>query len=234
MSSFENNPGMHLQNLILDTNVTATNVQKIECLKLLKVVVKNLSDATKCCDPKYRQLRLSNEKVEKKLLPCPSAISYLEAIGFQKVTDQDGSRLLRIVESVTVDVNKMEASLLELTNALEMLGHNSSEMKKSSSFVEEKKTPEGYTTLGKSLSSTSISSTNSGPMSEKQKARLLMEKKRQREAAEAKAARAKTSAMIKQDKYVRKHDENWKSGQSAACVKSGDSISTFRDKYGEH
>ena len=32
MSSFENTPGMHLQNLILDTNVTATNLQKIECV----------------------------------------------------------------------------------------------------------------------------------------------------------------------------------------------------------
>lgn len=234
MSSFENTPGMHLQNLILDTNVTATNLQKIECLKLLKVVIKNLSDATKSCDPKYRQLRLSNEKVEKKLLPCPSAIFYLEAVGFQKVTDEDGSRFLRIVEGVTVDIKLMEASLFELTNALEMLAHNSSEMKKSSSFAEEKKTPEGYATLSKSVSSASISSTSSGPLSEKQKARLLMEKKRQREIAEAKAARAKTSAQIKQDKYVRKHDENWKSGQSAACVKSGDSVSTFRDKYGEH
>ena len=35
------------------------------------------------------------------------------------------------------------------------------------------------------------------------------------------------------DKYVRENDENWTSKQSAACVKSGDGISTFRDKYGE-
>ena len=36
------------------------------------------------------------------------------------------------------------------------------------------------------------------------------------------------------DKYVRENDENWTSKQSAACVKSGDGISTFRDKYGEN
>jgi len=40
--------------------------------------------------------------------------------------------------------------------------------------------------------------------------------------------------MIKQDKYVRENDPNWKSGVSAACAKSGTGISTFRDKYGEN
>ena len=44
----------------------------------------------------------------------------------------------------------------------------------------------------------------------------------------------KTSIMNPIDKYVRENDENWTSKQSAACVKSGDGISTFRDKYGEN
>jgi hypothetical protein len=36
---------------------------------------------------KYRQLRLSNEKVQAKLLPCMSAVEYMMAIGFAKITD---------------------------------------------------------------------------------------------------------------------------------------------------
>ena len=86
--------------------------------------------------------------------------------------------------------------------------------------------------IGKVATTTSSSTT--GKLSEKQKARLLMEEKERKERAEAKAARKKTSALIKQDKYVRENDENWESKQSAACVKSGTGISTFRDKYGEN
>lgn len=226
MAYSSNSPGMHLQDLILDTKVTATSAQKIECLSLLKVVVKNLADPAKCDNPKYRQLRLSNEKVEKKLLPCPSALSYLEAVGFTHVTDDDGSRFLRVVVE-KVDTHAMGKSLLELTNALHMLDPQPVTKKKkpSLSFSEEKKTSEGVVV--------SSISTDSGPQTEKQKARVLLERKRKAEAEEAKAARAKNIAMLKADKHTRMHDPNWKSGVSAACMKSGDSISTFRDKFGE-
>lgn len=228
MSSTVCNSGIHLQDGILDPDATSSTSQKIECIKLLKVVVKNLADPAKCEDSKYRQLRLSNEKVEQKLLPCPSAISYLEAIGFTKIEEDDGSRYIRIVESSKVDTNQMEKSLLELSNALEILNSKNitSPSGRKASFAEEKKTSEG--------SFASTGTHNTTKMSEKQKARLLMERKRQREADEAKAARAKNIAMLKQDKYVRKHDTNWKSGVSAACAKSGEGISTFRDKYGEN
>jgi len=228
MASNNNSSGMHLQNLILDNSLTTSSEQKIECIKLLKVVVKNLADPLKCSDPKYRQLRLSNEKVERKLLPCPSAISYLESIGFQKENNEDGSRYLRVPSDTEVDVAQMESSMLELNNALKILGpssyssSSSSSNKKMRSFIEEKKTSE------------KSSSSGNAQLSEKQKARLLLEQKRLRENEEAKVARAKTKAMLKQDKYVRKHDKNWKSGVSSACMKSGEGISTFRDKYGEN
>mmetsp|Transcript_28700 Transcript_28700/g.38119 ORF Transcript_28700/g.38119 Transcript_28700/m.38119 type:complete len:245 (+) Transcript_28700:183-917(+) len=208
-------------------------------LKLLRVVVKNLADPVKAQDPKYRQLRLSNEKVQAKLLPCPSAVDYMKSIGFTEVTDADGSQYLRIDISKEVNVVHMAASLTELSNALEMVDPTAATAKKAppsraSSFGEEKKTPEGII-IRNTLSSVSSSSSSSvtSSMSEKQKARILLDKKRQREAEEAKEARTKTSALIKQDKYVRENDDNWKSGQSAACVKSGDKISTFREKYGE-
>lgn len=44
---------------------------------------------------------------------------------------------------------------------------------------------------------------------------------------------ANHECTINVDKFVRENDENWTSKQSAACVKSGSGISTFRDKYGE-
>ena len=72
------------------------------------------------------------------------------------------------------------------------------------------------------------------PLTEKQKARRLMEQAKVREQAKAKEDRARQIALLQQDKHARIHDPNWKPGLSAACAKSGTSISTFRDKYGEN
>ena len=202
--SFAETPGMHLQHLILDTKAVATKDQKVACLKTLRIVVKNLADPLKCTDPKYRQLKLSNEKVQAKISPCPSAIDYMKAIGFVIVNDDDGEEYLRIESSTTISTSNMVASLAELNNAIEML-----QPKDQSTFAEEKKTPEGIIIRQQSsMVSTSSSSkgaaasSSSTTMSEKQKARLLMEKKREREAQEAKDARKKTSNLIKQGEYV--------------------------------
>lgn len=189
-------------------------------MKTLRIVVKNLGDPVKSTDPKFRQLKLSNEKLKAKISPCPAAIDYMKAIGFSQITDTDGEEYLRIDAAKTIDVSHMQSSLVELNNALEMITPKDVNPE----FREEKKTADTATT----------SSSTTGKLSEKQKARLLMEEKERRERAEAKAARKKTSALIKQDKYVRENDENWESKQSAACVKSGTGISTFRDKYGEN
>ena len=218
------------------------------------MVVKNLGDPTKSQDPKYRQLRLSNKKVEEKLLPCPSAVAYMKAIGFDEVTDETdgGARYLRIGMEKEINVAHMQASLVELTNAIKMVDPDaklpaSGPPSRKSSFGdesgEEKKTPEGIvirrsdsavSTASSVASSSASGSTGvTGKMSEKQKARLLMEKKRQKEKEDAKEARKKTAKLIKQDKYVRENDANWTSKQSAACVKEGSAISTFRDKFGE-
>ena len=203
--SFAETPGMHLQHLILDTKAVATKDQKVACLKTLRIVVKNLADPLKSTDPKYRQLKLSNEKVQAKISPCSSAIDYMKAIGFVIVNDEDGEEYLRIESSTTISTPNMVASLAELNNAIEML-----QPKDRSTFAEEKKTPEGIivrqqssmaSTNSSSAAASSSSSSTTGRMSEKQKARLLMEKKREREAQEAKDARKKTSNLIKQGKY---------------------------------
>ncbi|GAX09554.1 hypothetical protein FisN_16Lh250 [Fistulifera solaris] len=75
--------------------------------------------------------------------------------------------------------------------------------------------------------------TSQAPLTEKQKARLLAEQKLEREKQEAREARKRTAAQIQADKYVRENDPNWKPQVNAAAAKSGTSISTFRDKYGE-
>jgi hypothetical protein len=185
-------PGTHLQHLILDTKAVATNDQKLACLKTLRIVVKNLADPQKNADPKFRQLKLSNEKVKAKITPCPSALDYMKAIGFEVVNDDDGEEYLRIDASKTIDSANMQASLCELNNAIEMLQPKD---QSTSSFVEEKKTPEGIIMPKKSSISSAVVPSK---MSEKQKARQLMEKKRERELQEAKEARKKTSNLIKQ------------------------------------
>ncbi|KAL7456126.1 hypothetical protein ACHAWC_007642 [Mediolabrus comicus] len=223
-------PGTYLQELVL---ATATTDQKIACLKTLRIVVKNLADPVKSTDPKFRQLKY--EKVKAKISPCPAAIDYMKAIGFSQITDTDGEEYLRIDAAKTIDISHMQSSIVELNNALEMITPKNI----NPVFREEKKTAENINPVFREEkktadTATTTSSTTTGKLSEKQKARLLMEEKERKERAEAKAARKKTSALIKQDKYVRENDENWESKQSAACVKSGTGISTFRDKYGEN
>lgn len=199
-------------------------------LKTLRIVVKNLADPVKSKDSKFRQLKLSNEKVKAKITPCPSAIDYMKAIGFSQVTDSDGEEYLRIDAAKIIDISHMQSSLVELNNAIEMLTPKDI----NPSFTEEKKSSDGSILPSKRTQSASMSSSTTGKLSEKQKARLLMEEKERKEKEAAKGARKKTAALIKADKYVRENDENWESKQSAACVKSGTGISTFRDKYGEN
>ena len=82
--------------------------------------------------------------------------------------------------------------------------------------------------------SSTASSSSGEKLSEKQKARRLLEEKERAEKEEARRRRKATAQLIKQDKYVRKHDENWTSGPSAAVHKAGSAIATFRDRHGEN
>ena len=73
-----------------------------------------------------------------------------------------------------------------------------------------------------------------GKMTEKQKARILMEEKVALQKLQDDQARKRTIQQIQNDKYVRQNDPNWKPSVSAAAAKSGDTMSTFRDKFGEN
>jgi hypothetical protein len=230
-------PGVHLQNLLLD--LISTKEEKVSCLKTLRTVMKNLADPTKNKDPKYRQLKLSNAKVKATLSPCPSALEYMKAIGFIVVVQQDDAGLL-VEEYLRLDkqimaITDAETSLAELDHAITMIvpdggiNNNRPEI-----MVSRAISAPVIISSSSSVSNVNSSSTIPGHVSEKEKARHLLEKKREREVQEAKEARRKTSDQIKQDKYVRENDDNWTSQQSAACVKSGSGINTFRDKFGEN
>mmetsp|Transcript_18656 Transcript_18656/g.26806 ORF Transcript_18656/g.26806 Transcript_18656/m.26806 type:complete len:224 (-) Transcript_18656:56-727(-) len=222
MSSYSSNTGNYLQNLVLDSS--SSTEQKVDCLKLMKVVIKNLADPIKAQDAKYRQLKLENPKVATKILPCPSALDYLKSVGFTETIDETGAKLLKIEK---VDAVKMTASLQEVTNALTMVtpkdGSIASACKKAR-YVEEKK-EETAGSRPKTVLPVKFS--------EKQKARMLMEEKEKKEREAAKAERKRNALLLKRDKFVRENDSNWTSGVSAAAAKSGTGMSTFRDRYGE-
>lgn len=166
-----------------------------------------MADPVKAQDPKYRQLKLDNEKIRAKLVVHPQAMNYLKALGFVETKDETGANIIRIE---TVDSNSMNASFQEVVQALDLISPPVSNKK--AKIVEDP--------LNK--------------LTEKQKARILTEEKDLLEREKAKEVRKQNVAMIKQDKYVRANDPNWSSGVSAAAAKNGSGISTFRDKYGEN
>jgi len=205
-----------LQTFVSDPNITSQ--QKLNCLKLLKIILNNLTDPTKVKDKKYRQLRLENDKIKQKLASFPSALAFLTSasVGFVQIIDTVDDKtepLLRIEESVAVqNLNSIQSSLQEVIHGIDI--------------VTKQQMPAIVAT--KPTTSKMVEK-----LSEKQKARILLEQKEKEEKAKDKEERAKNVAMLKQDKHVRQNDPNWKSGVSAACSKSGTGISTFRDRYGE-
>jgi len=195
----------------------------------LKVVTKNLADPVKSKDEKYRQLKLDNEKIQTKLMPCqPYALGYLQnGLGF--VLDEN-TKTLSLPSYFHVNLVHMQGALEQVTQALNGLSPAPPSASKTNTPTYERQSSSTVS----SYSATSSTTTNgTEKLSEKQKARRLLEEKQKAEQAEARRLRKATSDLIKQDKYVREHDENWTSGPSAAVNKSGTAISTFRDRHGE-
>ena len=204
-------------------------------LKLLKVVVKNLSDPAKSSDPKYRQLKMDNAKVKTKITACPAAVPLLLALGFSEeiMSGAVPSPVLRYTSPV-VDHAAMSHMFQEISTTLGQLdGPDNAQNKKPKLDASNINIRTNNSTSSAEAPKKVVHAVDHGKMSEKQKARLLKEEKERQERETAKAVRKANVALLKQDKYVRENDDNWTSGVSAACAKSGNSISTFRDKYGE-
>jgi len=182
-----------------DVNVSAST--KRECLKFLTVILKNLGKD----EPKYRQLKLSNAKVQRLTSAHPAIMSYLQSLGFSTV-QEDGESLLRCAQPPA----NLESELSHVSAALDRVA------------------PAAV------ISHSSSAASLPDMQSEKQKARKLKEEKEELEKEAARVARKRTVNQIKADKHVRENDPNWKPSVSAAAAKSGDSMSTFRDKFGEN
>ena len=190
-----------------ENDVNISLADKTAVLKMLRTILQNLADPVKSQDAKYRQLRLSNAKIQN-MTRHVVIMSFLQhTVGFQRVTEGQET-LLRIPEAP--DVSKMKSALVPVAAAYERI-HT------------------------RTLHHSSSSNTSTGStMSEKQKARQLAEQRAAKEKEEARLARKRTQQQIKADKYVRENDPNWKPVVNAAAAKTGDSIFTFRDKYGEN
>jgi hypothetical protein len=186
------------------------------------VVVKNCQKD----DPKYRQLKLDNEKVRSKIARFPSAIFYLKAIGFEQ---EEMTLSIASVDTATMQAHyELVCKIMDQPNKKAKLEPRLTEKQKARLLIEEKERKEKEATRKLRRKPSDLST-----KSEKQKARELMAEKERKDKDEAKRHREKNVALIKQDKYVRENDENWTSGVSAACDKSGTSIETFRDRHGE-
>ena len=217
-----------------DVNVSSTT--KLDVFQFIGIVIKNLVD--KPHEPKYRQLRLNNTKIQR-YTSHSSIMNYLQqVIGFDRVVDtvavgtgSDGEEpMLRIVDE----------SRLPSPDILQ------EELRAIKAIIQRMETTVGVASstqprvISNSSSTASLESDDNGTsgaavkMSEKQKARLLMEEKMALQKLQDEQARKRTIQQIQNDKFVRQNDPNWKPSVSAAAAKSGDSMSTFRDKFGEN
>ena len=226
-----------------DVNISTPT--KVEVFQFISIVIKNLIE--KRHEMKYRQLRLNNNKIQRYTSHL-MIMNYLrEIIGFDRITDSlvtnssnssdamteepllriiDESRLpppdvlqkeLSTIQSILL---RLEATVGSVTTSQPRVISNSSSTTSLESQENGSTVASGTTTMGK--------------MTEKQKARILMEEKMALQKLQEEQARKRTIQQIQNDKFVRQNDPNWKPSVSAAAAKSGDTMSTFRDKFGEN
>jgi hypothetical protein len=180
------------------------NVSASEKSNVLNMLQTILHNLATKDDEKFRSLRLGNAKIQH-LTRYPTIMMLLTQVaGFSRMT-VDNEDMLK----VTTVPDGLDSVLSLISGAFQRV-----------SVLVPK-------------AATDTSNTSQPRLTEKQKARLLAEQKLEREKQEAREARKRTAAQIQADKYVRENDPNWKPQVNAAAAKSGTSISTFRDKYGE-
>eukprot|EP00535_Pseudo-nitzschia_heimii_P005935 CAMPEP_0197178884 /NCGR_PEP_ID=MMETSP1423-20130617/4018_1 /TAXON_ID=476441 /ORGANISM="Pseudo-nitzschia heimii, Strain UNC1101" /LENGTH=244 /DNA_ID=CAMNT_0042628703 /DNA_START=17 /DNA_END=751 /DNA_ORIENTATION=+ len=240
LSSSSTNPTTsidgYMKRITEDTSVSLT--QKSDCLKTLGIVLKNLIDASKGASidgAKYRTLKTDNPKLRSRLFCCDGVRSLLldaDLVGMvatesalTTATDVPSPELrdaigLRVLPAVST-------AQREIAARLERDGSNGTSTKKAKLSEHD----------SNGRRSALVPSSSAAPvvekLSEKQKARRLLEEKRRLEKEREKAFRNETRAKIAADKLVRQKDENWKPSVSAAADKTGTGLLTFRDRHGE-
>jgi len=214
-------------------NTSISLAQKNDCLKTLGVVLKNLVDASKGglagdAGLKYRTLKLDNPKLSARLF----------CVGCVRDLLMDASLVGMIATESTLVMTKAPSPAICDAIGLKVIPCVSAAQRQIASKLE------GTTTTTASKKArltehngkptiTTITTSMPEKLSEKQKARLLLEKKAQLEKEREKAFRKETRAKIAADKLVREKDENWKPTVSAAADKTGTGLLTFRDRHGE-
>jgi PUB domain len=195
-------------------------------LNTLRVLLKNVADPLKSQDMKYRTLKLNNPK----LVQTVWNISYIQTLWFEQTlgfvldtttttttsTDSDSDTASLILVQLPADLSVYQPLLTSLAHALAIVSHHNHPHHK------------------KARTESAPTNDSDEKLSEKQKARRLLAEKERLEKLASKQERNRQLQMLQQDKHTRIHDPNWKPGLAAACAKSGTSISTFRDKYGEN
>lgn len=245
LSSSSTNPTTsidgYMKRITEDTSVSLT--QKSDCLKTLGIVLKNLIDASKGASidgSKYRTLKTDNPKLRSRLFCCDGVRSLLldaNLVGMVATecaltsTDVPSPELrdaigLRVLPAVST-------AQREIATRLERDGSNGSGGGGTSSTKKKAKLSEHDSNGRRSALVPSTAPVVVEKLSEKQKARRLLEEKRRLEKEREKAFRNETRAKIAADKLVRQKDENWKPSVSAAADKTGTGLLTFRDRHGE-
>lgn len=246
----------YMKQITDDTSISLA--QKHDCLKTLAVVLKNLIDSSKGgvageTGLKYRTLKLDNAKLKARLF-CTSSSSNpnddnccvrdllldRSLVGMSMastgtsltltmtdapsptIRDVIGLKVLPAISTAQRDIaTKMETAS----------GNGGSGSATKKAKLTEHNDNRRTTDAVVSSSASSFVPSNER-LSEKQKARILMEEKERIEKEREKAYRKATRAKIAADKLVRQTDENWKPSVSAAADKTGTGLLSFRDRHG--
>jgi hypothetical protein len=185
-------------------------------------------------DIKYRTLKLDNPKLSQKLLFFAKEVMELleGTCGFVSTcsSGSDDGGANNILQLATPPSDFTRSSIL--MPLLQAIGVGLAQLNNSGSTTTTSSDP-AITLTNKKPRITTIAPVEE-QLTGKQKARRLLEQTELLEKQKTKEHRQRQLKLLKQDKLTRETDPNWKPGLSAACAKSGSSISTFRDKYGEN
>ena len=217
--------------------------------KYLNVIIKNLADPSKSQDVKYRTLNLENSKLSAGLFSIAAMMEVLtNVIGFTTAAAANAAALAETSENNNQNTNDGgDATTSNSTDPVKTLVLPLEKLPPSdvlqnwlSSILEVQHRLKTTTTAANNNNAGSSSSSNKrivehplDKLSEKQKARRLLEEKEKVDKIKAKEERKRNLTMLKEDKHRRENDPTWKPGVSAACAKSGTGLQSFRDRHGE-
>ncbi len=211
-------------------------------LKTLGVVLKNLVDPSKGglagdAGLKYRTLKLDNPKLKARLFCVESVCDLLLDDSLVGMVTNESTLVMTEAPSPAI-CDSIGLKVIPCVLAAQRQIANSQQHQHQ--HQQQQQPIQGTTTKKARLTEhngrpTACTNTTipKEKLSEKQKARLLMEKKARLEKEREKAFRRETKAKIAADKLVRQKDENWKPTVSAAADKTGTGLLTFRDRHGE-